>query len=259
MTMDIRGAHVHYRQYGHGKPLLLLHGWGGKIDSFLPVTRDFQATRQITVLDFPGHGESSEPPEAWSVTEYMEMTAELIRQLSIAHCDIIAHSFGGRVAILLAATYPELVNRMVLTGCAGLIPKPSGKRTSVSGAYRLLRALADNALTRALLGEGRVETLRQSLRQKYGSQDYKALKTDVMRATFNRVIRQDLESYLPMIKAPTLLIFGENDTATPLWMGQVMEKLIPDAGLVTFPDAGHFAYLEKYAEFKLIVDKFLNA
>ncbi len=258
MTISVRGAEVAYEQHGEGKPLLLLHGWGGSRDSWIPVVRDFQDRFRVTALDFPGHGQSGEPPEPWSVTEYMLMTGGLIEALGIQGCDVIAHSFGGRVALLLAAERPELVHRLVLTGSAGLIPKASGGRTMKSRLYKLLRALADNGFTRAALGETRVEALRQALRQKFGSADYRALKTDRMRATFNRVIGQDLEGCLPGIKAPTLLIYGDQDTATPLWMGQTMERLIPDAGLVVMKGAGHYAYLDRYAEFRAIVNAFLT-
>ena len=78
-----------------------------------------------------------------------------------------------------------------------------------------------------------------------------------MRATFNRVILQDLEPCLPNIKASTLLFWGKEDTATPLWMGELMEKKIPDAGLIAYDGVGHFAYLDKYAEFQAVSRSFL--
>ena len=79
-----------------------------------------------------------------------------------------------------------------------------------------------------------------------------------MRQTFNRVIGQDLTDKLPAIKASTLLVWGADDTETPLWMGQTMEKLIPDAGLVVWPGCGHFAYLDRYADFKKVAETFLT-
>ena len=66
-----------------------------------------------------------------------------------------------------------------------------------------------------------------------------------MRPTFNRVIAQDLRGVLPRIKASTLLIWGTEDRDTPLWMGEVMAKEIPDAALVRLEGCGHFAYLGK--------------
>ena len=144
MFFDNAGVKLYYEKSGCGAPLLLLHGWGGRADSFLPVTRDFSAARTVYAVDFPGHGNSPEPPAPWSVTEYMELIWAFIRRMDISGCDIIAHSFGGRVALLLAAEHPEAVRRMVLTGCAGIKPPASGKETLRTRAYKVLRALADN-------------------------------------------------------------------------------------------------------------------
>lgn len=258
MTITVCGADIHYEQHGEGAPLLLLHGWGCDTTIWASVVRDLSPFRRVTVIDFPGHGQSSEPPEPWSVTEFAQMTAELIERLAMQGTDIIAHSHGGRVSLKLAATRPELIGKLVLTGCAGLVPKPSGTLSRRARVYKALRALADNGITRATLGEVRVEALRNILRQRFGSADYKALKTDRMRATFNRVIAQDLQPCLAQICASTLLIFGENDTATPVWMGKVMEKEIPDAGLIVMPGATHYAFLERYGEFLAIVKNFLK-
>ena len=255
MFFDNAGVKLYYEKSGSGAPLLLLHGWGGRADSFLPVTRDFSQARTVYVVDFPGHGNSPEPPAPWSVTEYMELIWVFIRRMNIAGCDVIAHSFGGRVALLLAAEHPEAVRRMVLTGCAGIKPPASGKKTLRTRAYKVLRALADNGLTRRLMGK-RVDAWREKLVQKFGSADYRAL-SPTMRPTFNRVIVQDLRGVLPGIKASTLLIWGAEDRDTPLWMGEVMAKEIPDAALVRLEGCGHFAYLEKYADFRAIAWKFL--
>lgn len=257
MIFEHDGQNLYYERQGAGKPLLLLHGWGGKIESWLPVIRDFSGERETIALDFPGFGRSPEPKTPWSVTEYMELTAAFIRQLGIDGADIVAHSFGGRVTILLAATYPELAGRLVLTGAAGLIASPNRKRKARSTLYKALKGVAESAPARALFGEKRVDAFREALIQKFGSADYRAL-TLAMRPTFNRIIHQDLRPYLPEIKSPALLIWGAKDVETPLWMGQAMEKEIPDAGLVVFPDAGHFAYLDRYADFRAIVRKFME-
>lgn len=257
MIFEAMGVQMYYEVHGEGKPLLLLHGWGGKCESFLPVIRDFQDSHRIYVVDFPGHARSSEPPEPWSADEYAALIARFIEEMDIAGTDVIAHSHGGRVTLALASSRPELVGKLVLTGCAGLPPRHTAKQDARSRSYQRLKRLVNHPLAVRLFGERLIGSWQEKLIQKYGSSDYKAL-TPSMRATFNRLVRQDLTDCLARIKASTLLIWGEEDTATPLWMGQEMERRIPDAGLVTLPGCGHFAYLDRYADFQVIVRRFIG-
>ena len=256
MYFEHDGARLYYERHGReGRPLLLLHGWGGSVDSFLPLTRDFQSACQVYAVDFPGHANSPEPPEPWSVTEYMELIYAFMKREGILGADIVAHSFGGRVTLLLAATHPEAVGKLLITGGAGLKAQTSGRVSGRTRVYKALRACADNGLTRRLFGK-RVDAWREALIQRFGSADYRAL-TPSMRQTFNRVLQQDLAWCLPKIKAETLLIWGTEDTATPLWMGERMEREIPGAALIRFEGLGHFAYLDDYPRFKAIAWKFL--
>ena len=97
----------------------------------------------------------------------------------------------------------------------------------------------------------------KALQTKYGSADYNALD-DEMKKTFVKVISEDLRPLLPKIRASTLLIWGEKDQDTPLWMGKTMEQEIPDAGLVVFENDDHFAYLRQWQRFVQVVRAFLT-
>jgi pimeloyl-ACP methyl ester carboxylesterase len=255
VTELIRGISVHCKVEGEGPPLLLLHGWGGQADSFAPVSRFFAATHTVYSLDFPGFGRSGPPPEPWSVNEYTALVDEWMGRLGLTNVPIIAHSFGGRVSILLASEYPRRVSKMVLTGSAGLIPrrKPSyyAKVYTYKLAKRMLRVRWVTALLRALGLD--VEAF---VRRRGGSADYRQLD-GVMRGTFVRVVNQDLRPHLKHIRVPVLLIWGENDQDTPLAFGRIMEKEIPDAGLVVL-QGGHFVYLEQIDAFTRITSHFLG-
>ena len=257
MIFEARGVKMYYEVHGSfGRPLLLLHGWGGRCESFLPVTRDFETTRRVYAVDFPGHGRSDQPDCPWSVTEYMEYIRAFMEEIGIGGADIVAHSFGARVAILLAAEHPDAVGKLLLTGAAGVPSRKSGKTPFKTRVYKALRSLVGRPFMRRLFGEEKIDLWREALVQHFGSADYRAL-TPFMRQTFNRVIAQDLTPCLAKIKSPVLLVWGENDTATPLWMGQLMSERIPDAGLVVEEGAGHFAYLEHSARFLRILKSFL--
>ena len=223
MEISIMGRVCRYEQEGQGRDVLLLHGWGGSVDSWIPIFNHLKGECRVTAIDFPGHGGSS-------------------------GCDIIAHSFGGRVAIKLAAERPQLVGRLLLTGAAGLKPRRGAKYYIKTYTFKALKRL-----TYLLPGGAR---LREKLGGRFGSADYRALPP-AMRATFVKVVNQDLAHCLPNISAETLLVWGRSDTATPLWMGQEMEKQIKGSALIVLEDAGHFAYLDKCDRFIRIMDAYL--
>ena len=256
MFAQLQGVNVHYEQQGdRGSPVLLLHGWGCSIQHFAPITAELKKDHRVTVIDCPAHGQSGRPPEPWGVGEFAECTKEIIEQLGIAPCDVIAHSFGGRVALYMAAHWPETINRLVITGGAGL-KKPQTEEQKRGEEYQKKKK-ALLGLTKLPLVGGVAQKSLKALQEKYGSADYNALD-DEMKKTFVKVISQDLRPLLPEIQASTLLIWGENDTETPLWMGQAMEKEIRDAGLVIFEGDDHFAYLHQWQRFVTVVRAFLT-
>ena len=257
METTLLDVKIHYEQIGDRGPcVLFLHGWGCSIRHFEPIMQAMADGYRLYAIDFPAHGQSGRPPVPWGVDDFARLTEAFIQERGLAPCNIVAHSFGGRVAILLAATHPELVRRMVITGGAGIKKPDSGKRTAKQQLYRSLRGAVNLAERTHLFGDlpGRG---REALVQRFGSPDYRALSPE-MRKTFNRVISLDLTDQLEKIKAPTLLFWGAQDTETPLWMAKVMEEKIPDAGLVVEQGAGHFAYLERSATFLRVVRSFFG-
>ena len=244
-----------YEKSDSAETVLLLHGWGCDGSVFDSFVKGFFANASVVAVDFPGHGQSGEPQEPWGVPEYAEHVRLLLNEIGVSKVDIVAHSFGGRVAIWLASHYPELVGKMVLTGAAGIRKTESSKPSKRQNTYKKLKAIV-NVFAKIPFLKGVSNRMQEALVQKFGSPDYRRLNPE-MRKTFVKVITQDLSEYLPAIKASTLLIWGSNDTETPLWMGQQMEKDIPDAGLVVFEGRTHFAFLEEAQRFMVIVKTFL--
>lgn len=256
MFLAANGADIYYEQHGDGTHnVLLLHGWGCSTELWSPVTERLSARTRVTALDFPGHGQSGRPPMPWGAQDFAQMVAEVIKMLHIEGCDIIAHSHGGRVALVLAAEHAALVGKMVLTGASGLHAVPTMAQQRRTATYKRLRKCSEWLDSLKIFGT-LPEKLRERLRKKYGSRDYNVLDAE-MRKTFVKLVTFDVAACLPCVKASTLLIWGSEDTETPLWMGQKMERDIPDAGLVVLAGGSHFAYLEKIDEFMRIITHFL--
>ena len=259
MEAVIQDCRIYYRYEKAAQEdaptLLMLHGWGCDGSIFAAFEKEWSEHASLLILDFPGHGKSAEPPAAWGVPEYAAQVKALLNELKLEKVSIVAHSFGGRVALYLAAHYPETVDKMVLTGGAGLRAPAAPALSKRQKQYKRLKGIL-NFIGKMPFMKSWVEKMMDRLRQRYGSEDYKRLKTEVMRKTFVKVINQDLSDLLSRIKASTLLIWGSLDTATPLWMGQKMEKEIPDAGLVVFEGRTHFAFVEEWQRFLVSVSTF---
>ena len=257
MIRKISGTEISYELFGtEGPNLLLLHGWGCDGTLMQPVAKELQDSFRILIPDFPGHGKSGRPPVPWGVPEYAACLKELLEDIHFLPTHVIAHSFGCRVAAWLAAEDTGAIGKMVFTGAAGIRPKPTAEASRRSERYKKLKGICE-AVKKVPLLNTAAEKMEDSLRKKYGSRDYNALDEE-MRRTFVKVISRDLSDLYPKIRSSVLLIWGEADTETPLWMGREMEKLIPDAGLVLFEKGSHFAYLEQIGRFNLIVRQFLK-
>ena len=237
---------------GVGAPVLLLHGWGLRGDFWSRVMDGLEGGFDFIAPDFPGFGSTNAPPVPWGVSDYMEWVIALMDELGVQRASVIGHSFGGRVAIKLAALHPERVEKLVLTDAAGIRPK-----RTLAYHYRVSKFKATRWLSKQLLAPKPVREWAAARVANQGSADYQAASGTV-RGSFVRIVNEDLRKYLPRIQAPTLLIWGERDQDTPLADGQLMEKLIPDAGLVVFQGAGHMAYLQQSARFNVIVKTFLQ-
>jgi len=241
---------------GSGPPVLVMHGWGGCAASMRPVVQALTENGFSAIVpDFHGHGRTPPPPQAWDVDDYAAAVLALLDELRVVRCDIVAHSFGGRVALVLASGFPDRVGRMVLTGCAGVRPKRTLKgRLRVAG-FKCAKRLARWSFARKLLRVFGIDVAKKVAQA--GSADYRAITDETLRQTFVRVVNQDLTPRLAQIKAPAILLWGRADTDTPMWMGETMQRQMQDAALIPL-EGGHFAYLEQSFAFQRIMLAFFK-
>lgn len=247
-STEIKGLNISYQVAGEGDTVLLLHGWGGEAASFQPVFEWLAQFHKVYALDLPGFGMSQMPPTAWDTSDYAQFVTAFLEKLCIPKAHLIGHSFGGRISIILSAEHPEKVDKLILVDSAGIKPPRTAKyyfRVGIAKVGKLLRRCGKHG-----------NHLANTVSQRTGSKDYQ--EAGNMRATLVKVVNQDLRTFLPRIAASTLLIWGEDDKDTPVSFGQIMEKEIPDAGLVVLKEAGHFSYLDQFPQFCSIVASFLK-
>ncbi len=239
MTIEIGNIRTNYIQYGEGKDIVLLHGWGQNIEMMQPLG-DRLTYFRITILDLPGFGHSSEPDSVWTIEDYASFLHQFLSELKIKKPIVIGHSFGGRVAICYAASYP--VSKVVLFGAPCI-----RENQTLTTKQKFLKTV------KKLPG---MTGLSNFAKKHIGSTDYRQA-TPRMRDILVQVVNQDLSDKAQKISVPTLLIWGNQDEAAPLEDAQKLEKLLPDGGLVVLEGCTHYAYLEALNRVVSILEQFL--
>lgn len=252
--ITIDGLRLHYTDTGQGeRTLLLMHGWGCDHTTLASVERTaLEEGWRVINVDFPGFGRSDEPSEVWGVEEYTVLIEKLTTTLRLSRLSLLGHSFGGRVGILYASRHPE-IEKLILVDAAGIKP-----RRTLSYYRKVYTFKALKWMMYLALGPKEAERRLDSRRARAGSSDY-AQASPMMRRILSRVVNEDLTTCLPDVKAPTLLIWGRDDTATPIADAEKMERMIPDAGLVAFDGCGHYSFLDNPAGFKAVLASFLKS
>lgn len=234
-------------QGGGGRTLLFLHGWRSNKEVWQKVIKSISDDKyQIFVLDLPGFGGSQIPKQPMTVGDYVDVVEEFIKKLDLKNVIIVGHSFGGRVGIKLAAKYPTLVEKLVLVDSAGFAMSSSRKV--------LYRSLAK--IVKPVFQPKFMQPLRKKIYQKIGAEDYVA--TPEMQKTFVNITGEDLSADMKNIKCPTLIIWGEDDTDTPLRYLHQMTSLIPNNKYQTLSGAGHYSFLDKPEEFAKVIEEFIS-
>lgn len=231
-----KGVNIFYeRSETGGKPVLLLHGWGGSGKTMLSLYNFLKnINKDIILPDLPGFGRSTQPNDDVGIYDYADMIEALLHSLSIEKADVVAHSFGGRIALILASR--GLVDKLILIDSAGMKPRWSFRKWLRIKRYK-------SAKKRGLNLEG------------YGSADYRALD-QTMRKVFVRVVNEHLDGLLPKIKCHTLILWGEDDSETPIYMAKRLKKGIEGSEII-YLHGGHFAYIEDRFRTEKITEAFL--
>jgi pimeloyl-ACP methyl ester carboxylesterase len=232
------------RHGGRPAKVIALHGWMRTHADFDVVLAGLDAVAP----DLPGFGASAPPPVPWGAAEYAEALIPVLEEEE-PPVALVGHSFGGRVAVMLAATRPDLVRGLILSGVPLL--RPTGTTAPKPAlAFRAVKAL--NRI--GLLSDARMEERRQ----RSGPPDYRAV-TGVMRDVFVRVVNETSDGTyrraLAAIECPIELVWGENDTAAPLAVAAEAKAVAPGAKLTSLGHVGHLVPTEAPGELRAAIDR----
>ena len=249
MRITVKGIEVDYTTQGTGEPVLILPGWSATAPAYQTVTATLAQKFGVTVLDLPGFGVTPEPAEPWCVDDYVDFTIRFIQECGLNDLILLGHSFGGRIIIKMLSR-PELpftVKQVVLVDSAGIKPTPTAEQKKKSEQYNRLKKLYGGKVISKIC-----PSAVEKLRRKYGSADY-AAASPVMRQTLVKTVNEDLTSLIPNVTPGALLIWGRDDTATPVADAEKMKAMIPGAVLHVLDGAGHFPFIDQPFEFRKIL------
>ncbi len=214
---------------GTGRSVVMMHGWGRKLDDLLPLGEILKTKSTPILVDLPGFGESTAPESVWSTFDYGKYIIDQIKEEKI---DLLGHSFGGKIALSMAIKYPERVNKLILIATSGLKKRRTFfekiKFSSIRTLGKMIKAFDKLFSTKYF------ET---KFTPRFASLDYK--NAGIMKPILVKSINEDFSSEIDKIKCKTLILWGEKDTETPPEIAFKLNKFIPGSKLIMFPYHGH--------------------
>jgi len=251
MKTLIEGLETSYQKMGTGIPVLLLHGWGCDWQIWHPIISRFSDEFQLVIPDLPAFGESHVPSEVWSSREYLLWLESFIKEIIGSNQDfiMIGHSFGGKLAALYAAQKPAShLKKLVIVDASGL-PDPL---TNKQQLRQLLIKHLPSALKNMIPPHRRATWLKA-----LGIASDHAVSHPQQRAILRRVIKENIANQIVKITTPTLLLWGEKDTDTPMHQARQFSKLISGSQLISMSGSGHFPFIDEPGQFMSYLQDFL--
>lgn len=249
MQVIINELPIHYELTGKGKLIVLLHGWGDSAAGLQGLQNPLKKTYQVLAVDLPGFGASQAPAEAWGLDEYATFLNVLLKKLNLADVyALIGHSNGGAIGIKAISHKVVEPKKLVLLASAGVRDQQKTQR-------KALKAVAKT-------GKAATFWLPTSKREKLRKRFYTSVGSDLlvapgMEETFKKVVQQDVQADCKHITQPTLLIYGDEDQATPVSYGERYNQLIKNSELKILP-AGHFVHIDREAQVVTEIREFLK-
>jgi len=270
--MTIDGLKINYYENGPAddnsgaEKLLFLHGWGVGYDTYSVLLTFLSKKYHVFAPDMPGFSRSDEPPAPLDVDGFTDFAIKFAAAAGIERAHLVVHSHGCRVALKMLARRPggitnedgELIlkapeiTKLVIIDGAGMPPRRGLRYHVQVRTFKIAKKFFNIRPFNKMFRKA-----WERLNSSAGSEDYR-LASPVMKKTLVRVVNEDLTPCLDKINIPTLLLWGEEDSHTPLSDGKLMESRIPGAGLVVIKHGGHYSFLDDWSTARGAIDYFLK-
>lgn len=224
---------------GKDSPIVLLHGWGRSSAEWVSFGTELNKVtgRTVYCLDLPGFG-GSPLPQVNNMEEYAKLLISWMDYLKLEQIDLVGHSLGGRVGIVLGATNTKRIGKLVLIDSAGVRPW-SLKRMLLKGVAKLFAWVPREA--------------RRKVTTRLMDEDYR--NSPPLRSLYRAVVKSDLRPYLNKIKNETTVIWGERDPLLPLALTKIYQKQIMKVRVRVVWEAGHDPHLSHPREMMRILEE----
>ena len=244
--VDIPEGQVHYQVEGSGKPLLLLHQTGASSEEYSLMIPILAKTYRAVAMDLLGYGNSDKPPLGFKIEDHARSIVHFLDALDIKKTSIVGHHAGSRLAVEIAATWPERVDKLFLSGCPwytleerqALPSEPVYRSMEIKEDGSFLMELWQNY--RSFSRELKPEDLRRVVAVALMSG---AGLHDLHQAAF----QHDIEPRLRLIKSPTLLVSGSEDMFCNRL--DTISQLVPQCKTQVINGGGILTCLERPDEF----------
>ena len=257
MKARIHDIDVHYETQGKGEPLLLIHGLGSSTEDWEPQIRDFASHFHVIAYDVRGHGRTDKPRTGYSVRQFADDAAALLRHLDVGPAHVLGISMGGMIALQLAVDHPKTVKSLTIVNSGPeLVLRTWRQRLGIYSRFAIVRLMGMRKMgellaTRLLPGPAHAAA-RDTFVERWARNDPGAY----LRA-LRALIGWSVTSRLGAIAAPTLVLTADQDY-TPVTFKEEYTAKVPGAKLVIVPDSRHMLPVERPAEFNRAALDFLR-
>jgi pimeloyl-ACP methyl ester carboxylesterase len=269
--VTVEGRAVNTIQLGAGPPLVFVHGLSGAWPNWLEQMAVFAPERRVLALDLPGFGHSPGDAGDISMPGYARLLDSLLDQLGLESAAVVGNSMGGLIAAELAASFPERVERLVLVSPAGLSTYANRLTTRAMPVVRRLQQVlalgaawtasnSDSIATRPRMRELALKGVvahPSRLPAPLAAEQIRGAGTDGFMGALEAILEFDLADRLPLIKCPSLVVWGTKDRLITVRDADRFAELIPGARKVIYEDTGHMAMLEQPERFNPLLREFL--